>query len=141
MRKDWHEYFFDLAHLAASRATCPRLAVGAVVVKENRVVSMGYNGSPKGLPHCTEVGCLMEGGGCVRTTHAEANALLGVDRNTLYDAVMYCTNEPCPNCAKLIANSTIKALYYDEPYRANASALLVEAGIVVLGRAHLLAES
>src|SRR5712692_10370156 len=76
MRAGWNEYFMGIAHQAATRSTCPRKHVGAVIVRDRTVLSTGYNGSIRGLPHCEEVGCVMEDGHCVTTVHAEANAIL-----------------------------------------------------------------
>src|SRR5271156_1449788 len=73
MRPGWDEYFMEVARTVATRATCPRASVGAVLVREHRILTTGYNGAPRHVAHCTEVGCEMVGGHCVRSTHAEAN--------------------------------------------------------------------
>jgi dCMP deaminase len=123
MRADWHQYFMGIAHQAATRATCPRKHVGAVIVRDRTVLSTGYNGSVRGLPHCDEVGCVMEDGHCVTTVHAEANAILQAAKNgvSLESSELYTTASPCWNCFKLIANAGIKKIYYGEFYRDERS--------------------
>jgi dCMP deaminase len=96
-RPSWDEYFFALAELVATRATCPRASVGAVLVKNKRVIGMGYNGSPPGAPHCLDEGCIISYNHCVRTTHAEKNALMNTTPFP-YGASLYCTHEPCTDC-------------------------------------------
>ena len=76
MRPGWDEYFMEVARTVATRATCPRASVGAVLVREQRILTTGYNGAPRHVAHCTEVGCELSGGHCVRSTHAEANAVV-----------------------------------------------------------------
>ena len=109
----------NLAREAATRSTCPRKAVGAVVVRDKAVLATGYNGSMRGLPHCTEVGCLMENDHCVRTVHAEANAILQAARHgvRIDGADIYVTASPCWNCFKLIVNAGIRRVLYGEFYR------------------------
>jgi dCMP deaminase len=116
----------------ARRSTCPRAAVGAVIVRDKRILTTGYNGSPAGLPHCTEVGCLMVNGHCVRTLHAEQNAIIqgalhGVDvsRSTLY-----VTHQPCLTCAKMIINAGIERVVYAGHYPDEiAQGFLKTAGV------------
>tara|TARA_Y100000287_G_scaffold175401_1_gene165099 strand:+ start:28 stop:369 length:342 start_codon:yes stop_codon:yes gene_type:complete len=93
--------------------------VGAVIVREKTILSTGYNGSIKGLPHCDEVGCEMVDGHCVRTTHAEANAIVQAAKNGIQinQSEIYVTASPCYDCFKLIANAGINVIYYDEFYR------------------------
>ena len=115
----------QIATLVATRATCPRLSVGAVIVRDKRIVCTGYNGAPSGLPHCPElgptndwpVGCL-RAGHCIRSLHAEQNALLqaasiGV---ACAGATIYVTNQPCNNCAKMIINAGITRVIYEGDY-------------------------
>ena len=118
-RVTWDRYFMNLAIQAATRSTCPRKHVGAVIVRDKTVLSTGYNGSLRGAPHCTEVGCLMENDHCVRTVHAEANALVQAAHNgvRLEGAEIYVTASPCFNCFKLIANAGIRSIAYGEFYR------------------------
>lgn len=109
----------NLAVQAATRSTCPRKAVGAVIVRDRAVLATGYNGSIRGLPHCTDVGCLMVNGHCVRTVHAEANAILQAAKHgvRLEAAEIYVTASPCWDCFKLIANAGINRVLYGEFYR------------------------
>jgi dCMP deaminase len=118
-RVTWDRYFMNLALQAATRSTCPRKHVGAVIARDRAILSTGYNGSVRGLTHCTEAGCLMEGSHCVRTVHAEANSLIQAARHgiRLEGAEIYVTASPCFNCFKLIANAGIRAVYYGEFYR------------------------
>jgi dCMP deaminase len=115
----WNRYFMNLAVQAATRSTCPRKHVGAVIVRDRTILSTGYNGSIRGAPHCTEVGCLIENNHCVRTVHAEANALVQAARHgvLLEGAEIYVTASPCFNCFKLIANAGVRVVYYGEFYR------------------------
>jgi dCMP deaminase len=119
MRVSWDRYFMNLAREAASRSTCPRKAVGAVLVRDKAVLATGYNGSIRGLAHCTEVGCLMEGGHCVRTVHAEANALIQAAQHgvRIEGADCYVTASPCWECFKLLANAGVKRIVFGEFYR------------------------
>ncbi len=122
----------NLAIQAATRSTCPRKHVGAVIVREKSILSTGYNGSIRGAPHCTEVGCLMENDHCVRTVHAEANALVQAAHNgvRLEGAEIYVTASPCFNCFKLIVNAGIRTVLYGEFYRDDkVLAFAKEAGI------------
>ena len=118
-RVSWEKYFMNIATEVATRSTCDRKHVGAVIVREKTILSTGYNGSIKGLPHCDEAGHEMVDGHCVRTTHAEANAIVQAAKNgvEIKDGEIYVTASPCYNCFKLIANSGIKTIYYDEFYR------------------------
>jgi dCMP deaminase len=118
-RVSWDRYFMNLAIQAATRSTCPRKHVGAVIVRDKTVLSTGYNGSIRGAPHCTEVGCLMENDHCVRTVHAEANALVQAAHNgvRLEGAEIYVTASPCFNCFKLIVNAGIRTVHFGEFYR------------------------
>jgi len=108
-----------IAHQAATRATCPRKHVGAVIVRDRTVLSTGYNGSIRGLPHCEDGGCIMEDGHCITTVHAEANAILQAAKNgvSVDGAELYTTASPCWNCFKLIANAGIRTIYFGEFYR------------------------
>lgn len=119
MRVSWDRYFMNLAREAASRSTCPRKSVGAVLVRDKAVLATGYNGSIRGLAHCTEVGCLMENGHCVRTVHAEANALIQAARHgvRIEGADCYVTASPCWECFKLLANAGVRRIVFAEFYR------------------------
>ena len=118
-RLSWDEYFMGIAAMVASRSTCPRKRVGAVIVREQSILSTGYNGSIRGLPHCDDVGCMMEDGHCVATIHAEANAIVQAARNgvTLAGAECYVTASPCWSCFRLLANAGIRRISFGEFYR------------------------
>lgn len=115
----WDEYFMGIARQVAERSTCDRKHVGAVIVKEKNILATGYNGSIAGMPHCDDVGHMMENGHCVATVHAEANAIIQAAKNgvAIAGASIYVTASPCWNCFKLIANSGIKEIYFGEFYR------------------------
>ena len=120
-RLSWDEYFMTIASVVASRATCDRKHVGAVIVRGRTILSTGYNGSIAGMPHCDDVGHMMDAGHCVATIHAEANALVQAARNgvSIEGASIYITASPCWNCFKMIANGGIKEIFYGEFYRDN----------------------
>ncbi len=134
-RVGWHPYFMNIATQVATRATCMRKHVGAVIVRDRTILSTGYNGSIRGLPHCEDVGCVVEDGHCVSTVHAEANAILQAAHNgvAIREAELYTTASPCWPCFKLIANSGIRRVYYGEFYRDEKSlAVAREAGIELI---------
>ncbi len=118
-RASWDQYFMDIARQVATRATCDRKHVGAVLVRNRTILSTGYNGSIRGLPHCDEVGHMMENGHCVATVHAEANAIIQAAKNGvgIDGATIYTTSSPCWPCFKLIANSGCVRIVYGEFYR------------------------
>ena len=118
-RASWDEYFLNVAEQVATRSTCDRKHVGAVIVRDKTILSTGYNGSLRGAPHCDELGHDMENGHCVRTVHAEANAVAQAAKNgvRLADADIYVTASPCLTCFKLVANAGIQTVYYKEFYR------------------------
>lgn len=122
-RTDWNEYFMQIAKLIATRSTCIRKQVGAVIVKDRHILATGYNGSPQGTKHCTELGCLrvelkiphgMRYEMC-RACHGEENAILQSARYgvSIEGADIYCTHKPCVNCTKMILNSGIKRVFYE----------------------------
>ncbi|MGQ9495997.1 MAG: deoxycytidylate deaminase [Thermoanaerobaculaceae bacterium] len=119
MRLSWDRYFMNLAREAASRSTCPRKSVGAVLVRDKAVLATGYNGSIRGLAHCTEEGCMLVNDHCVRTVHAEANALIQAARHgvRIEGADCYVTASPCWECFKLLANAGVKRIVFGEFYR------------------------
>ncbi|MFO7768018.1 MAG: cytidine/deoxycytidylate deaminase family protein [bacterium] len=128
-RPEWSTYFMDIAGRVASRSTCPRRAVGAVIVKEKRILATGYNGAPSGMDHCTDIGCLMVEGHCVRTLHAEQNAIIqaaqfGVSTK---GAEIYTTSSPCLTCAKMIINAGIRKVWYWEGYPDELAAEFLHA--------------
>jgi dCMP deaminase len=120
-RASWDEYFMSIAQVVATRSTCPRKYVGSVIVRNRTILSTGYNGSIRGMPHCSDVGHMMEDNHCVATIHAEANAIIQSARNgvMIEDADIYVTASPCWNCFKQIANAGIKRIVYGEFYRDN----------------------
>jgi len=111
----------NIARVVASRSTCDRKFVGAVIVRDKTILSTGYNGSIRGMPHCTEVGHMMEDGHCVATIHAESNAILQAAKNgvAIDGASIYVTASPCWNCFKQVANAGIRRIVYGEFYRDN----------------------
>jgi dCMP deaminase len=122
-RVGWDVYFMRIAAQAATRSTCDRKHVGAVVVRDRTILSTGYNGSIRGMPHCDDVGHMMENGHCIATVHAEANAIIQAAKNgvRIDGAELYTTASPCWNCFKLIANAGIRTVYYGEFYRDQRS--------------------
>lgn len=132
-RITWNEYFMAQSQLLALRSTCTRLAVGATIVRDKRMIAGGYNGSIAGGEHCTEKGCYVIDGHCVRTIHAEMNAILqcakfGVQTD---GAEIYVTHFPCLNCSKAIIQAGIKAVYYAQSYKNHPYAieLFKQAGV------------
>lgn len=109
----------NIAKVVASRSTCDRKFVGAVIVRDKTILSTGYNGSIRGLEHCDEAGHMMENGHCVATIHAEANAILQAAKNGvgIDGGTMYTTASPCWSCFKMIANANIRRMVYGEFYR------------------------
>ena len=118
-RASWDEYFMDIAVVVARRSTCPRKNVGSVIVRDKTILSTGYNGSVRGLPHCDEVGHMMVDGHCVRTIHAEVNAIIQAAKNgsRIDGASIYVTASPCWSCFKMLANAGVVEIYYHEFYR------------------------
>ncbi|GAA4073945.1 ComE operon protein 2 [Amphibacillus indicireducens] len=134
-RISWKQYFMSQSHLIALRSTCERLTVGATIVRDNRIIAGGYNGSVSGSDHCIDEGCYMIDGHCVRTVHAETNAILqcakfGVQTD---GAEIYVTHFPCLQCCKSIIQAGIKTVYYATDYRNHpyASELFKDAGVKV----------
>ena len=109
-RPNWDTYFLKLAMLASERATCPRMHCGCVIVKNNHVLATGYNGSIAGQPHCEDVGCLVESNHCVRTNHAEMNALVQAANqgDSVEGSTIYITNMSCTTCAKTMIAAGVK---------------------------------
>lgn len=147
-RPSWDEYFMQVAELTATRSTCLRRQVGAIIVRDKHIVATGYNGAPKGVPHCEEKGgCLREKLGIpsgerhelCRALHAEQNAIIQAATlgQSIEGATMYITNQPCIICAKMIINAGIKRIVVREGYPDNLSVeMLAEAGrkVVVLSK-------
>ncbi len=139
-RPSWDEYFFQIAQQVATRSTCLRRQVGAVLVKEKRILSTGYNGAPRGISHCIDVGCLREElkvpsgerHELCRALHAEQNAIIQAALHgvKIAGASLYSTHQPCSLCAKMIINAGIVEVYFDEGYPDElAAGFFAEAGI------------
>ncbi|NTU97130.1 MAG: dCMP deaminase family protein [Chlorobiaceae bacterium] len=127
-RLGWHEYFMSVAHLISRRATCTRGHIGAVIVRDNNILSTGYNGAPAGLPHCNDTNCRIYRSthpdgtveeNCVNTIHAEINAIAQAAKHgvSIRDADIYITASPCIHCLKVLINVGIRTIYYDKPYK------------------------
>lgn len=141
-RPNWDEYFLNIVDVVATRATCDRGKSGCVIVKDNRILSTGYVGAPSGLPECDEVGHLLREvkyeddtlrQHCVRTLHAEQNAIIYAARYgvSLIGAVLYCTMCPCYSCAMMIAASGVTKVVAKNNYQASADAFTIfkKAGV------------
>ena len=117
-RKSWDDYFIGIARAVAERATCDRKHVGAVLVRDRQIVATGYNGSVRGQPHCDDAGHLMVDGHCVRTVHAEMNALIQAAKrgHAVEGATAYVTNMPCTTCAKALITAGIKRVVVFSDY-------------------------
>ena len=143
IRPSWETYFMDIAMLVAKRSTCTRRSVGAVIVKDKRILSTGYNGAPSGVRHCIDTGCLREKLNIAsgerhelcRGIHAEQNAIIQAAYHgvSIKEAVLFCTNLPCSICAKMIINAGIITIYYQDGYADQMSSdMMKEAGVDVL---------
>lgn len=141
-RPSWDEYFMEMAELARKRTTCIRRGVGAVIVKDNRVLATGYNGTPTGIAHCEETGCLRQKMNVpsgkqhelCRGLHAEQNAIVQAAKMgvSIDGATLYCTTRPCVICSKMLINAGIKRVVISESYPDElGEAMLAEAGIKV----------
>ncbi len=142
MRPTWDAYFMEITRVVASRSTCLRRKVGATIIKDKRILTTGYNGAPKGLTHCQEIGCIREEKKVpsgerhelCRALHAEQNAILqaalyGV---SIQGATVYCTTHPCVMCAKMMINAGMKEVVITKSYPDQLAAkLLEEAGVRV----------
>ena len=134
-RPSWDQYFMAIARAVATRATCSRRSVGAVVVRDKRILATGYNGAPVGMRHCDHTGGAdLRDGHCARSTHAEQNALVQAARygTGIAGGTIYLTDHPCLTCVKLLVNAGITRIVYEDSYPDDlAAAMLREAGIVV----------
>lgn len=139
-RPSWDDYFLRITDLVASRSTCLRRKVGAVLVREKRILATGYNGAPQGLAHCLEIGCLREKEAVpsgqrhelCRGIHAEQNVIIQAARHgvSTIGSTLYCTTHPCIICTKMLINAGVAAIYYTEGYPDQLSAdMLAEAAI------------
>ena len=126
VRPSWETYFMQIAHLVAERSTCLRRKVGAVLVKDRRILATGYNGAPSGLAHCEETGCLRQKYNIpagqrhelCRGLHAEQNAIIqaALYGISIKNATLFCTHFPCSICIKMLINAGIKEIIYEEGY-------------------------
>jgi len=141
-RPDWTPYFMEIAGIVAKRSTCVRRSVGALVVKEKRILSTGYNGAPSGLKHCLDLGCIREQTGVAsgerhelcRGLHAEQNAIIQAAYHgvPIRGSLLYSTHLPCSICVKMIINAGIVQIFYLEGYPDDLAAqLIAESGIIV----------
>ena len=133
MANKFDDYFVEIVQAVSKLGSCNRAKVGAVIVKDKRIISTGYNGSPSGTGSCNDVGCLMIDGHCKRTIHAEVNAVLHGDRRDLVGATLYATHLPCYDCSKIICQVGIKEVVYLNEYRPNphSEKLFLEKGVQV----------
>lgn len=135
----------QISQVVAQRSTCTRAAVGAVIVKDRTILATGYNGSPAGLPHCNEVGCLVYTStdpdgeteeNCFRTIHAEINAIAQAAKNgvSMSGSDIYITHSPCIHCLKVLINTGVGRVFYDKPYKLDRVAPMVDASGIQLLR-------
>ena len=132
-RPSWDAYFLTIAAAVAQRSTCRRRRVGAVLVRDRRILVTGFNGAVRGQPHCLDVGCDMQDGHCVRAVHAEVNAVIQAALHgvSTLGSTLYCTSQPCHGCTKVLLNAGVAAVVYADSYQdARADALWAAAGIV-----------
>lgn len=127
-RPTWDQYFMTITRQVAERSTCTRAKVGALIARDKNILATGYNGSPAGMPHCTDVGCLVYSSttptgeveeNCFRTIHAEINAIAQAAKNgaTIRDADVYITHTPCIHCFKVLINTGIRRVFYERVYK------------------------
>jgi dCMP deaminase len=141
-RPSWHEYFMGICDLVATRSTCIRRSVGAVLIKDKRILCTGYNGAPAGIPHCRETGCMREimnvpsgeKHELCRGVHAEQNAIIQAAFHgiSLKEASLYCSNLPCSICAKMLINAGIKTIYYADDYHDPLALEMLKMGRIKL---------
>lgn len=147
-RLSWDQYFLTITRQVAERSTCPRAKVGAVIVRDKNILATGYNGAPAGLPHCTDVGCLVYQSrtptgeieeNCYRTIHAEINAIAQAAKNgvSIRGADIYVTHTPCIHCLKVLINTGIKRIFYEKEYKLHTVQELLQAADVVLQKVAL----
>ena len=140
MRPDWDHYFMEMAEVVAKRSTCLRRQVGAVLVKDRRILTSGYNGAPSGMAHCAETGCLRQQMNIpsgqqhemCRGLHAEQNAIIQAALHgiSIKDSMLYVTHQPCVICAKMMINAGVKTVIMKDAYPDELSEkMLREAGI------------
>jgi len=142
-RLSWDQYFMTITRQVAERSTCTRAKVGAVIVRDRSILATGYNGSPAGMPHCTDVGCLIYESktptgdteqNCFRTIHAEINAIAQAAKNgaSIKDAAIYITHTPCIHCLKVLVNTGIRSIFYEKPYKLDTvSEIISHTGVAL----------
>ncbi|MFM7174802.1 MAG: deoxycytidylate deaminase [Caldilinea sp.] len=133
-RPSWDDYFLQIAFTVAQRSTCDRAHVGCALVRDRRILTTGYNGAPAGLPHCDDVGHLLVDGHCVRTLHAEQNALIQAALHGVgtEGATAYVTHQPCLTCAKMLINAGIRRVVYAGHYPDVLSRSFLDAAAIEL---------
>ncbi|HCC55450.1 MAG TPA: cytidine deaminase [Desulfobulbaceae bacterium] len=142
-RPSWDEYFMSITEMVAQRSTCLRRKVGAILVRDKRIIATGYNGAPAKVSHCLDIGCLREQQGIpsgerhelCRGLHAEQNSIIQAALHgfSVEGATLYCTNMPCAICSKMLINARIEKIYYKEGYADSLSSLLLaEAQVPVV---------
>ena len=150
-RLSWDEYVMTITRQVAERSTCTRAKVGAVIVRDRSILATGYNGSPAGMPHCTEVGCLIYESktptgdieqNCFRTIHAEINAIAQAAKNgaSIRDASIYITHTPCIHCLKVLVNTGIRAIFYEKPYKIDTVQDIIRQTGVALHQVNMASE-
>jgi dCMP deaminase len=136
-RLEWDRYFLKICRVVAERSTCTRARVGAVIVRNRMILATGYNGSPAGHPHCTEVGCLVvtsrnsngeDEENCIRTIHAEINAIAQAAKSgvSIDGGDIYITHSPCMHCLKVLLNTGIRRICFEKEYKLDRVAWLLE---------------
>lgn len=151
-RPTWDQYFLTITRVVAERSTCLRAQVGAVIVRDKNILATGYNGSPAGLPHCLDVGCLVYRSttpageveeNCFRCIHAEINAIAQAAKNGagIRDADIYITHTPCIHCFKVLINTGIKRIFYEKAYKLHTIEELLRYTDVTLRQIPLAGES
>jgi dCMP deaminase len=144
-RPTWDQYFMTITREVAERSTCLRARVGAVIVRDKNILATGYNGSPAGLPHCLDVGCLIYRSttpsgeveeNCFRCIHAEINAIAQAAKNgaSIRDGDTYLTHTPCIHCFKVLINTGIKRIFYEKPYKLHTLDELLQYADVTLAQ-------
>lgn len=142
-RPSWPEYFMTIAEMVAKRSTCLRRHVGAILVKNKRILATGYNGAPAGLKHCEEVGCIRQNASIpsgerhelCRGLHAEQNAIIQAAYHgiSIAGSTLYCTNKPCVICSKMLINAGIGKIFYEKGYDDPlADQMITESGIEIV---------
>jgi len=143
-RPSYDEYFMEMAHVVAKRSTCLRRNVGAILVKDKHILSTGYNGAPKGLKHCSEIGCLREQlkvpsgqrHEICRGLHAEQNAIIqaAVFGISIRDSILYCTDTPCVVCAKMLINAGVKEIVFSGDYPDELAKKMIHESHITIRR-------